>query len=264
MNSKLNTTRIIELCLVFLISILSFTIGTYVGKKYSDNQQRLSILEPNKKSGEAHGEGHSEVASENHETAKDAHGAGAALTDEEIAKMAEEFSNEESTPVEDTKTETAKADTHLKNEDIGKPVEEVEEYSAHTPKKETHAAPVAAAPKKVETAKPAAAPAKDVAREVASISKKAQAIVNPNEGKSALQQYTIQVGSFPTTAEAEKVSESLKARGYKASQVKADVNGKTWFRVQVGLFDNLADAQNYKKELIEKNRLSSAIIQKLK
>ena len=42
----MNTNRIIELTLVFFISLFSFSIGTFVGKKYSDNQHRLSQLEP--------------------------------------------------------------------------------------------------------------------------------------------------------------------------------------------------------------------------
>ena len=59
------------------------------------------------------------------------------------------------------------------------------------------------------------------------------------------------------------MTESLKARGYKASSVEALVNGKMYYRVQVGIFDNLQEAQDYKKELVEKNRLSSAFIQKI-
>ena len=33
---------------MFFISLLSFSIGTFVGKKYSDNQHKISALEPQK------------------------------------------------------------------------------------------------------------------------------------------------------------------------------------------------------------------------
>ena len=42
------TDNMIKLALVFFVTLLSFSIGTYVGKKYSDNQYKLSLLEPKK------------------------------------------------------------------------------------------------------------------------------------------------------------------------------------------------------------------------
>lgn len=241
MNSKLNVNRLVELSLVFLISILSFTIGTYVGKKYSDNQHRLSQLDPQA----AHGQ--TETAQNTNETVVETPenkiaAAGSQLSDEEVAKLAEEFADENADHDETSSPET-------------KPIEVVEDTTA---KDLPVLDPVKNTTKKVVNRKKSKA---ELSREVASISKKANAIIN--ESPRIGSQYTIQVGSFPSTEEAEKVSESLKARGYKASQVKAQVNGKSWYRVQVGLFDNLADAQNYKKELMQQNRLSSAIIQKV-
>ena len=44
MGSK--TDVVVKLVLVFFISLLSFSIGTFVGKKYSDNQHQLAALEP--------------------------------------------------------------------------------------------------------------------------------------------------------------------------------------------------------------------------
>lgn len=253
----LNTNRIIELSLVFFISLFSFSIGTFVGKKYSDNQHRLSQLEPNKKienhsetadtethaaTGE-HGEAPAahEAKTETHGEAKAEHSADGEITDADVAKLAEEFANQPETTVKKevghAKTETHEANTHASTTHstpahavAAKPVEkDVKEISTHDASNE---------------------------RDIASVPAKVSAMV-------AINQYTVQVGSYPEEAEAKKVSESLVARGYKANTVSAQVKGKTWYRVQVGQFKTTAEAQDYKKELMEKNRLTSAIVQKI-
>ncbi len=238
----MNTNRMIELALVFFVSLLSFSIGTYVGKKYSDNQHRLAQLEPKSETKEHtadvvdHG---TETTNESHTTATEKT---ATMTDAEVAKLAEEFATDE---------EPA---THTKN---------IAEVSEHGPAKTAtaealHKIKETKDIKEIPTAAVAKATptqtAKDLSREVASISEKA---------KTMGAVYTVQVGAYPTASDAEKMTESLKARGYKASSVEALVNGKMYYRVQVGLFDNLQEAQEYKKELVEKNRLSSAFIQKI-
>jgi len=258
-----NTNRIIELSLVFFISLFSFSIGTFVGKKYSDNQHRLSQLEPNKKIEEGHGDTHAEAAADAHGEGQ--HGEKAAeshdpndknshnteakaestqdgeITDADVAKLAEEFANTTETKTEtksghgDTHA-TAKTEKHAETKTTthvvaAKPVEkEVKEISTHDANNE---------------------------RDIASVPAK----VNSMTAASA--QYTVQIGSYPEETEAKKVSESLVARGYKANTVPADVKGKTWYRVQVGMFRTVAEAQDYKKELMEKNKLTSAIVQKI-
>jgi DedD protein len=232
----INTNRVIELALVFFISLFSFSIGTFVGKKYSDNQHRLALLEPNKKTeerkalDEAAG---NEAAVQANETE---------ITDADVAKMAEEFSGEdeklqgESGESEDqggtttTTTATPKTEAPAKNVKVIKPEEkDVKEISMEDGE-ETLAD-----------------------REVASIPTKAK----------TMSTYTVQVGSYPSEAEATKMTDSLVARGYKANAVAANVNGKTMYRVQVGMFNSFNEAQEYKKELMEKNRLSSAFVQKI-
>lgn len=227
----MNTNRIIELALVFFISLFSFSIGTFVGKKYSDNQHRLALLEPNKKTEErqnienaAHTEGTATTTAPESE-----------ITDADVAKMAEEFSAEGEENHGET---TAAAAGHG---------EAVAEHGTKT----------------VKTIKPDVKDVKEVTldeangeapeREVASIPAKAKTMAT----------YTVQVGSYPSEVEANKMTESLVARGYKANAVPANVNGKTMYRVQVGLFNNMAEAQEYKKELMEKNRLTSAFVQKV-
>jgi cell division protein FtsN len=252
----MNTNRIIELCLVFLVSILSFSIGTFVGKKYSDNQHKLSLLDPNYKHEAAAKEtttaATGEPAAAETAPSNDEHGNpikasitnSTPITDADVAKMAEEFSEDNT---EET-TELAKTDSaHLVktiNED-GTIVEETKKDAA-----------------KQSAKKVAKVNGETIVREVASISERAKSITKDANAVDGAQ-YTVQVGAFPSPKEAEKIASSLQARGYKASHSVATVNGKTWYRVQVGLFNSLQDAQVYKKELVEQNHLTSAIIHRL-
>ena len=272
----MNTNRIIELCLVFLVSILSFSIGTYVGKKYSDNQHKLALLDPNYK--------HESVATEttSHTTAADAHVTenhanesttatakteanddhgnpikanitdSTPITDADVAKMAEEFSEENTEDLVDTSKADSGSIVKTINED-GSMAEDPK------PKKDVT---------KPSVKKAAKVSGETMVREVANISERAKSITqdikNTDESATDVKsQYTVQVGAFPSPAEAEKIASSLQARGYKATHSVATINGKTWYRVQVGLFSSLQDAQIYKKELVEQNRLTSAIIQRL-
>jgi DedD protein len=237
-----NTSRVIELALVFLVTLLSFSIGTYVGKKYSDNQHKLAQLEPGVHDGE-----HKVASEESHDKKSESHGettaqnAGhEAMTDEDVAKIAEEFAQEE-----EPSKNIAEVDEH------GKPV--VSEKVVMAPSK------VAKIGKTEKSEQHHTSAPTDLKRDVANISEKAK-----NIGLSPSQlQYTVQVGAYTSTSDAEKMTETLKSRGYKAAYVAAEVNGKTYYRVQVGLFSSLDEAQVFKKEIMEKNQLTSAIIQKI-
>jgi cell division protein FtsN len=79
----------VKLVLVFFISLLSFSIGTYIGKKYSDNQHKLAQLEPAADQEKGNHDEKRSVASE--------HGEGHAIpakdqmiSDDEIKNLAEE------------------------------------------------------------------------------------------------------------------------------------------------------------------------------
>ncbi len=226
-----NTSRVIELALVFFVTLLSFSIGTYVGKKYSDNQHKLAQLEPKNKhdADQGHvidsGEGHDKTAAAaNTHDAKDGN-----MSDADVAKIAEEFAQDEETS------------------DQVKNLPEVED-------KTMKGTTTQAALQKIKTSTAKEEPA-NLPREVASISEKAKTIGS--------HQFTVQVGAYTSTTDAEKMTDTLKARGYQAGYVSAEVNGRTYYRVQVGLFDNFQQAQDFKKELMEKNQLTSALIQKV-
>ena len=116
------TDVVVKLVLVFFIALLSFSIGTFVGKKFSDNQYKLSQLEPQN--------GHSEeTANNSDDSAENAENRGIAsipanagdmkpdkaLTDDEIAKLASEFvSDDEGTKKQEVKPTTAAVGADLR------------------------------------------------------------------------------------------------------------------------------------------------------
>lgn len=276
------TDNMIKLALVFFVSLLSFSIGTYVGKKYSDNQHKLALLEPKNQTP-------TEVTTKTEEFASDAavevdpahkateevmaanDGKPTALTDSEVAKIAEEFATEEDSTTEEKMVGTI--DTEEKT--VGTIIDPAVEAKAQkalatkTPVAVQNTNPLPAkvaaitqptpAVKNTEAAQAAAlAKIKQMAAEErvpASIPVKKE-VVTPLH-------FTVQVGSFPTQAEAEKMTGELQSKGYKTTFVPAKVNGQLWYRVNVGLFGSIKEAQDYKKEFLEKTKVSSAIVQRV-
>lgn len=301
------TDNLIKLALVFFVSLLSFSIGTYVGKKYSDNQHKLAALEP-QKAGSAVATSHefdsekevtepaATVGESSHKAEQPEDQVGqinatstGALTDSEVAKLAEEFASEE-----ETKTEEKPVGTIAQEE---KPVGTISPKAALENKAKATRT-TAAATEPVKTTKPLqtetlpAAPAGPVAvkKPVAPVSApaatakketvKEEAVAtiqpSPRDGGDEREpaslppkqemipiHYTVQIGSYPTESEAAELTKSLQGKGYKTSYIPAKVNGQLWYRVNVGLFGTIKEAQDYKKEFLEKTNLSSAIIQRV-
>ena len=250
------TDKMLKLALVFFISLLSFSIGTFVGKKYSDNQHKLSQLEPQK---------NTEAAS-NHDFASNSvdgktemasivkTGAEKPLTDTEVAKIAEEFATDTTDSEVDSSAEKSIPVAELDAKDI----KELNVSKTNTTKAK---APVVAAA--TVAAVPAKKPIENVAEIHSAIEKIKKMETRDVASVTSENRYTVQVGSFPTQAEADKLSHDLVNKGYKSSSVAAQVNGQTWHRVQVGLFGTVKEAQEYKKDFLEKTKLSSAIVQRV-
>lgn len=248
-NSK--TDAVVKLVLVCFVCLLSFSIGTFVGKKFSDNQHRLAKFEP---TGETETRG---LASVHHSEGVKAKTA--SMTDEEIAKLAEEFVSD------DESTSTAEVKPEVKVE-------------------KTETAPVAQA--KVEV-KPAAKPEVEqkptdqpmkVAKEIAADKKVAPPAIDTGKARvpsslprnlasSPIGKYTVQVGSYPTEDEATKQTERLKKEGHSAFFVEAKVkNGeatKTWYRVSVGLFATKKEAEVLMKDLVSEKKVTTALVQQI-
>lgn len=68
--------------------------------------------------------------------------------------------------------------------------------------------------------------------------------------------YTIQIGSFKVEGEANRVTETLKSKGYPAFTEKTDITGKgTWYRVKVGTFKTEEEAKLYGDDLMNREPL---------
>ena len=245
MSQKTNT--MIKLALVFTVAILAFCIGIYTGKMFSDNQHKLAQLEPQGRS----------VASDPQEFATSAdtasirdaekdlnHSTGAnketTLSDSEVAKLAEEFAAEDSTEVGET---------------IGTIADQSEKDIKMIPAMTNKtAAPVKATPKSLTANAIAQLKKMETERAPSSILAKKEIVP---------MQFTVQVGSFPSEPEAQKMTKDLLSKGFKTSLVPAQVNGQTWFRVNVGLFGSVKEAQDYKNDFMQKTQLTSAFVQKV-
>lgn len=303
------TDVVVKLVLVFFVCLLSFSVGTFVGKTFSDNQHRLAQFEP--------ASTEREVASTTEATPK----SGDALSDDEIAKLAEEFVNEDdghavakndsAAPTAShgapqpantetakaeahaapAKTETAKVDAHAAPAHVA-PARNVAEAKPAAPAA-AHAAPAAPAAKPQPTAEKLAqghsadhhakpAPAAKTPASTETQPSAAKVTLKPDTEKkpvpsslpedvaaSAIGKFTVQVASYPTEAEATKMTENLKGQGFGAFYVKADITDKktaatkTWFRVSVGLFQSQKEADAYKADLLSRSKVSSAIVQKI-
>ncbi len=221
----------IKLGLVFFISLLSFAIGTLVGKEYSDRQYKLSQLEPSEHKAESRA-----VASEP-ESSK--------LSDEEIAKLAEEFVTDDAVEVaKSVGTKTAPAI------DTGLPAGTTADTAEFA---EMNDEALEAAQKIIENKLPTAASQRKIA---ATDSKpKAPPTVMPkNAAQEDAGKYTVQVGSYVKELEAKTRAESLKAKGFAAFYIPGVVDGKTFYRVNVGTYATLAEA----KSAVEKFSASNA------
>ncbi len=249
---------IVKLVLVFFISLLSFSIGTFVGKKFSDNQHKLAKYEPTHEVDSKHGS----------ETAKGAHmgeGAGNSdsptMTDAEVAKLAEEFVNQSQADSNESLTEAA----GLKPNIIDSSETETHEgtHQEEKPKVE----PLAKTKNLVITnpaqeRNPSSLPRKNTEAKAVTTSAMPSSMVPSAAGK-----FTVQIAAYPTESEAEKLAGELKSKGFSAFYVatrKKDAKSgdeKTWYRVSVGLFATANEADTYLKDLKSRGKIVNGFVQ---
>lgn len=255
------TDAFIKVMLVFFISLLSFSVGTYVGKKFSDKEHKLAQLEPKSQNTEvAHGD-HGDDKSHESETHAAEQVSGSetqtkALSDDEIAKLAEEFVTEDEVQNKLAEIETPK---------VIEPMEAVVEVPAvvQRPKVQRQKEVGKAVGREVASVnlkEPTKAIHESTKKTVASIAKKTESNVDTvaNVGK-----YTVQVSSFNNERDAKRLSTELDQKGLSSLVTPAEVKGKQWYRVSVGLFTNESEAKVYLKDLLEKDIVKSAIIQRV-
>lgn len=262
MSSK--STTIVNLILVFFISLLSFSIGTFVGKKYSDNQHQLAALEPNK----AEKPSSRDVASvhdNEHGTEKSG-----TMSDEEIAKLAEEFVADDEIPPT-TLTRHGEAPAHGGGGHHEAPTAEAGGHGTTptTAKMESPAAivqkisnePSQAAKDLAHGKTPTTTSAPNVKK--VPMENRIPAALPKDVAQYAVGKFTVQVAAYGDEAEAQRMASDLKNKGYSSFYVPANVNGKTWYRVSVGQFATQKEAQTYRSEFITNAKMPSAIVQKI-
>jgi cell division septation protein DedD len=80
---------------------------------------------------------------------------------------------------------------------------------------------------------------------------------------SAIGKFTVQIASYSQESEAQAMAADLKSKGFSAFYVSAKIKGQIWYRVSVGLFTTTKEAEIYKKDLMIRAGVSSALIQKI-
>lgn len=263
-NSSTGTDTLVKTVLIFFISLLSFSIGTFVGKKFSDNQHKLVSLEPTaageatdhnvdaEEASLAHGEGHegaethaTDVAPDHEETVVEgsAHKEEEGHT-EESSKVAEAAHKDH--PTQAAATHSGEEEHGALEKDLKGPKEEV----AHEGKK------TSAPHGETKTSEQVKEHVKEPIKVSPAVAKAVAANGSGN--------FTIQVASYATPEEAEKRVSELKSLKFEGFTTAATIKGNLWYRVNVGMFATIKEAQDYKSLLTEKAKIKAAIIQKLR
>lgn len=245
-GSKADT--LVKVVLFFFISLLSFSVGTFVGKQVSDSDHRRMALE-----GE-YGAGRNVASTEGHGASAENEDK---VSEKEVEALTEEFVNKEKArePASEEKVhETAAAEhkTETKAEDGYKSYPRKPDAAATTPGPAIKG--VAPAAEKI---------AEDKAPTDGALEKKEGAPTLPTVASSAVGKYTVQVGSYLDEKEAKNRASELKGKGWNAFYLPATVKGKTWYRVLVGLFNNQDSAKQFRTQFMKEANTQSAIVQKI-
>lgn len=266
-NSKTDT--LVKVVLVFFISLLSFSVGTFVGKQVSDSDHRRMALEGEYKGDRA-------IASTSEEHGEEAAGEDAEkITDKEVESLTEEFVNKEKGHA------PASAETGAANgdESASEAVDGYKTYprGAHAPDaKETavgHGKEAAAvkgqhaAPTKAADADATHAIANKVAHDQApsdgAKEERKPSSALPSVASSAVGKYTVQVASYADEKQAKDHAANLKGQGWTAFYLAGNVKGRTWYRVTVGLFDNSKSAQEFMARFRKEAKTENAFVAKI-
>ncbi len=279
-NGGSRTDTLIKLVLVFFLSLLSFSVGTFVGKQFSDSQHKIAELENNGSGNE----GERETASIPPDVAKVE--PNQAISEDEISKLSEEFvkkEKQEIKPAADTGTahkKTEHDEEGKRDEPEGLKGKVVAEEKAE--KHENTETAEAVISHETTPSKEAKAEAlKTMASVHDEIAKVSQRIANgekveapkqkqpriptslPKElANSSIGRFTVQVSAHIAEEEAKSKTQELQDKGFSAIYLPALINGKTWYRVNVGQFDRRTDALAQRSKL-EQAGVPSPIVTKI-
>lgn len=240
-NGASKTDTLVKLVLVVFVSLLAFSVGTYVGKNVTDSQYRQAKLETEYKGRET-----ASIPNDAINTAPES-----ALSDSDIQKLADEFNKEDNA----TKKEVPPATDKPAHE--GKMEAKAEEKTeAKVPAKQIQP----------ETKTIAKAETKEIAKETHHQNlneKRSPSSLPAAVASSVIGKYTIQVASYPTEKEAEQYASDLKNKGFEAFYIPAEIKGKTWYRVSIGNYSTRAEASKRLENVKKQAELKNAIIQKI-
>lgn len=270
-NGGSKTDTVVKLILVFFVSLLSFSVGTFVGKQFSDSQHRLATLEKDYHNEANEGRSTASVPSEGLEVQPSE-----ILSQDDVAKLAEEF-------VQETKPEAPKRDvanTHEEKsndahsekaeEELKPTIKDAKETEATVHKDEVKLRPLQET-KPTHAAK--AVSPQDAAHKIAEGKPAVQPVVKPEAPKKielpkvtatdVQGKYTIQVSSHPNEVDAKSQASDLVSKGYSAFYVPAQIDGKTWYRVSVGNFSTADTAKEYLSKIKSNASFKDAIVRKV-
>ncbi len=295
-NGSSKADTLVKLVLVFFISLLSFSIGTFVGKQFSDSDHRRMALEGEYGSGRT-------VAS------TDLPGEagieqGEKISDKEVESLTEEFVNKEKAASAASEAEAQSLAGHSATADTAAAATTSDDgyksYSRGAPRQPSSAATAEAAapapsakparpsnmaakhpsgaPNVVMGHKPASTAPATTSDGIASTADKVAHDEAPTDGmneakkvmptlpsvaSSAVGKFTVQVSSYTEEKEAKEHAATLKGKGWNAFYLPATVGSKTWYRVLVGLFNNDKSAKEFRTQFMKETNTKSAIVQKI-
>ncbi len=260
------TDVLVKLVLVFFVCLLAFSVGTFVGKKFSDNQHRLSKYEPGVEA-TAVAEQEQKEAAESRDVAS-VHTAATEVkpdSQDELLKIAESFQKDGAI----APRQKPEVKENFAKGNVAEPTVSPEVKLGETPDPS----------KKAMSAldmKPL-----DPVQRIANNLPPEPEIVEPSQdskipsalprdlASSPVGKYTVQVGSYSTEDEARKKASELKSRGFASFYIKAQVRDvasvttRTWYRVSVGLYATPKEAEKMRKEILLQPQITSALVQRI-
>lgn len=249
-SSKADT--LVKVILVFFISLLSFSVGTFVGKQVSDSDHRRMALEGEYKTDR-------QVASTDAKADADATDK---VTDKDVESLTDEFVNKEKTAATEAAAQKDDGDSDTTTEKTEKDTDHAgyKTYSRNgkMAKKETSGKKTADKTREVANKVASGKAPTDGASEPRKPASTLPAVANAAVGK-----YTVQVASYADEKEAQTHAADLKGKGWNAFYVPATVSGKTWYRVSVGIFDTMRNAKEFSSQFMKDANTKSAIVQKI-
>lgn len=259
------TDTLIKLVLTFFISLFSFAVGTFLGKKFSDKQHKIAQIE----SGFGmKGERNTASISPDVLEVKPEE----ALTDADIASITEEFSNSENDDLKELLKEAEAESLEHSPKKLKALKESLQKEANKDHTADTNRKTASVKEKKVKLVDDQATKPENIAMRVAmdknpipEIKKKKNIIPKnlPPISEKTQAKFTVQIASYKTEDEAKSHAKELQEKGFSSFYIEAKVKETIWYRVSIGSFSNQNKAYSYMRELKKQGHIKSAFVAKL-